>query len=402
MPSDWDINVLSANLTFFNENFFGMEELGGLQHGEIKGAEDVLSKRTGFVNAAIQFPSVAYRINEKSTVGFAWRFRGLLFLNISTVSLSNFIDDLNASGGEPVSFSNDFTQGFLTTWSSYGFFYSREILNKNGNLLFAGININILSGQGLAYLDLSNVNFSYADGIISDVDLSLRMVISEEVDEVVNDNKIPLFKKIGLGTDFGITYMRLKESGNRSSYFYKLGFSVNNIGKINYNTSVANDLNVRVDQISKESFTDIESLSQLRDTLVSVFDIEIDNTDNVTSRLPIDINLYGDFHLHNRFYIHVAYTRQISYFGNDKYDEFCFDQIYVVPRYESEKIGVYMPFTYNKFLDLETGIAFRWKPLVVGSGNLLSYFIKGENSTNLDLYFTTRIMINKKKNRPSK
>jgi hypothetical protein len=27
MPSDWDINVLSANLTFFNENFFGLDPI---------------------------------------------------------------------------------------------------------------------------------------------------------------------------------------------------------------------------------------------------------------------------------------------------------------------------------------------------------------------------------------
>lgn len=402
MPSDWDINVLSANLTFFNENFFGMDPLVELQSGDIAGIEDVLSNRTGFVNAAIQFPSVAYKINERSTVGFAWRFRGLLFSNISTTSLSSFIDDINAPGGDAASFSNEFTRGLLTTWSSYGFLYSREILNTNRNLLSAGISINILSGKGSAYIDLSNVNFSYNDGVISDVDLSLRLAISEEVDEVINNNNIPLFKKIGLGTDFGITYMRLKEPDDKSTYFYKLGFSVLGIGKINYNTSLANQVDVRVDQISKESFTNIESLSQLKDTLVSVFDIEIGEADDVTSRLPLDINLYGDFHLHNRFYIHIAYTRQLSYFGTEKFKDFCFNQFYVVPRYESEKIGVYMPISYNKFLNVETGIAFRWKPLVIGSGNLLSYFFKGENSTNLDIYFITRIMINKKKNKPPK
>jgi hypothetical protein len=162
MPSDWDINVLSANLTFFNENFFGMDPLGEMESGDINGIEDVLSNRTGVVNAAIQFPAVAYRINEKSTVGFAWRFRGLLFSNISTVSLSNFLEDLNAPGGVPVSFSN------------------------------------------------------------------------------------------------------------------------------------------------------ISSLSQLRDTLVSVFNIEVGEMDEVTSQLPLHINLYSDFHLHNRFYIHGVFYFSIQ------------------------------------------------------------------------------------------
>jgi hypothetical protein len=107
--------------------------------------------------------------------------------------------------------------------------------------------------------------------------------------------------------------------------------------------------------------------------------------------------LYGDVRLHDRFYIHAAYTRQITYFGKEKYEEFSFNQFYVVPRYESEKIGVYLPFTYNKFLNLESGVAFRWKPLVIGSGNIFSYLIQGSERTNIDIYLATRIMINRKK-----
>jgi hypothetical protein len=256
--------------------------------------------------------------------------------------------------------------------------------------------MNILSGKGSAYLDFSNINFSYSNGVLSDVDLSFRMAVSEEVDNVVNEEKIPLFNTFGLGTDIGITYMRLKQADNKKNYSYKVGFSLNELGKIKYNASVGNEVNVRVDQVSKESFSNIESFAQLKDTLISVFDITLDETDKVTTRLPLDINLYADIHLHNRFYVHVAYTRQITYYGQEKYEDLCYNQYYIVPRYESEKIGVYMPITYNKFLDLETGIAFRWKPLVIGSGNLFSYFFKGENRTNLDLYFTTRIMINKK------
>jgi hypothetical protein len=402
MPSDWDINVLSTNLTFFNENFFGMDPLGELQQGEINGIEDATQNRTGFVNGTIQFPSVAYKINEKSTVGFAWRFRGLLFSNISDGEFSSFIDEIEHTGGEPVTFNNDFANGFLTTWGSYGFFYSREILNIDRNRLFAGVSLNVLSGNGSAYLDLSSVNFTYSDEILYDVDLSFSMLVSEEVDNAINEDEIPLFKKIGFGSDIGITYMRLKKSDDTSPYFFKIGFSLIGLGKINYNASLGNAVNVRIDEISKDSFSDIESLTQLIDTLSSVFDVEVDDTDKVSTRLPLSINLFTDFHLHNRFFIHAAYSRQITYFGNEKKKDLCFNKFYIVPRYESKKIGVYMPFSYDNFLKLQSGIAFRWKPLVIGSGNIFSFLVQGENSTNLDIYFTTRIMINKKKNKPPK
>ena len=178
---------------------------------------------------------------------------------------------------------------------------------------------------------------------------------------------------------------------------YKFGLGVVGFGKVNYNTSFANHVNVKVNQISKSSFSEIESFSQLMDTLTANFDIDNTSTDQLSTRIPTIINLYGDVRLHDRFYLHVAFTRQITYFGNEKFDDFSFNQLYIVPKYETKKIGVYLPFTYNKFLNLESGVAFRWKPLIIGSGNIFSYLVKSSESTNLDIYLATRIMLNRKK-----
>ena len=395
MPSDWDINVLSANLTFFNENFFGLDPIEEISDGNINSISDISKDRNGFVNAIVQFPSVAYRLNEKSTIGFSWRLRALLISNISSDEMSNFINTIKDPGGDPISFNNEFASGVLTTWSSYGFFYSRELLNKNRHKLYGGLSLNIISGMGSAYIDLADTNFSYADGILSDVDLNFRIAVTDEIDEFVNDNSIPLFSKIGFGADFGINYIKADESGK--DYDYKFGLGVVGLGKVNYTTTVASRVNVKVDQIYKSSFSQIQSFSQLLDTLESNFDVRSASADNISTRIPVNINLYGDVRLHDRFYIHAAYTRQITYFGKEKYEEFSFNQFYVVPRYESEKIGVYLPFTYNKFLNLESGVAFRWKPLVIGSGNIFSYLIQGSERTNIDIYLATRIMINRKK-----
>jgi hypothetical protein len=395
MPSDWDINVLSANLTFFNENFFGLDPIEEISDGNINSISDVSKNRNGFVNAIVQFPSVAYKLNEKSTIGFSWRLRALLISNISSDEMSNFINTIKEPGGDPISFNNEFASGVLTTWSSYGFFYSRELLNKNGHKLYGGLSLNIVSGMGSAYIDLADTNFSYADGSLSDVDLNFRIAVTDEIDKFVNDSSFPLFSKIGFGADFGINYIKADASGK--DYDYKFGMGVVGLGKVNYNTTVASRVNVQADQIYKSSFSQIQSFSQLLDTLESNFDVRSASADNISTRIPVNINLYGDVRLHDRFYIHAAYTRQITYFGKEKYEDFSFNQFYVVPRYETEKIGVYLPFTYNKFLKLESGVAFRWKPLVIGSGNIFSYLIQGSERTNIDIYLATRIMINRKK-----
>ncbi|MGD9328233.1 MAG: hypothetical protein PVH48_04635, partial [Cyclobacteriaceae bacterium] len=146
MPSDWDINVMSANLTFFNENFFGIDPMQEISDGNVNSISDVTKNRTGFVNAIIQFPSVAYRINDKSTVGFSWRLRAVLVSNTSSAGLSNFIHGLNTPGGSPDSFNDDFARGFIGTWGSFGFIYSRELINKNRHRLYGGISLNIISG----------------------------------------------------------------------------------------------------------------------------------------------------------------------------------------------------------------------------------------------------------------
>lgn len=395
MPSDWDINVLSLNMTFFNENFFGLDPMEELSSGNINSVSDFSKDRNGLVNAVVQFPSVAYKLNEKSTIGFSWRLRSLLVSSISSDELRSFIDKIENSDGDYKVFSNEFASGLITTWSNYGFIYSREILNKNRHRLYAGVSLNILSGAGSAYLDLSELNFNYADDTLSDVNLRVKMAVTSEIDEFLNEDKIPLFSRIGYGVDLGINYEKTDETGD--DYLYKFGLGVIGLGKVNYNTTIANDVNIRVEQISKSSFSKIESFSQLMDTLTANFDIDNTSTDKISTRIPTVINLYGDVRLHERFYLHVAYTRQITYFVNEKYDKFSFDQLYIVPKYETKKIGVYLPFSYNKLLNLESGIAFRWKPLVIGSGNIFSNLIKGSESSNLDIYLATRIMINRKK-----
>jgi hypothetical protein len=397
MPSDWDINVLSANLTFFNENFFGIDPMQEISDGNVNSISDVTKNRTGFVNAIIQFPSLAYRINEKSTVGFSWRLRAVLVSNTSSEGLSNFIHGLNTPGGSPDSFNDDFARGFIGTWSSFGFIYSREIINKNRHRLYGGISFNIISGAGSAFIDISDASFSYSQDTLHNLNLNFTMAITEEIDKLVKDDEIPLFSKFGLGVDFGLNYVKTSGKEDDKAYDYKLGIGVVGLGKINYNTSMANRVQVQANNVLKSSFSGIESFRQLMDTLVANFNISNESREKIATRLPLDINLYGDVRLHNRFFLHVSYTRQITYFGKEKYDDFSFNQFYVVPRYESRTIGIYLPFTYNKFLNLESGIAFRWKPLVIGTSNIFSYLIQGGESANLDLYFTTRIMINRKK-----
>ena len=368
-----------------------------IKKGNIHSIDDIFQNHTGVIRGNVNFPSFAVRLNDKSTLGFSWSLRGLLFSNISDGELSTFIDNINDNPGEATSFNNDFASGMLSTWGQFGFNYSREIYSKKRNRLSGGITLNILSGKGSAYLDFTELSFNYFDGVISDANLIFRMIITEEADKLISGNGIPLFKKFGIGTDFGITYQRLKSEQPGSTYLYKLGFAVTGLGKIDYsNTLSISSLRISADRISKESFSDIESITQLRDTLISIFDLDIDNMKTVASRLPLQINVSGDFNLHNRFYVHVAYLRQNYYFGNERYEDLCFNKFFVIPRYESGKIGIYLPVSYNKFLNLQTGVAFRWKPLVIGSDNIISYFLKGENSTNLDVYFTTRIKINRK------
>jgi hypothetical protein len=397
MPSDWDINVMSANLTFFNENFFGIDPMQEISDGNVSSISDISKNRTGFVNAIIQFPSVAYRINEKSTVGFSWRLRAVMVSNASSDGLSNFIHDLDDPGGSPVSFNNDFARGVIGTWGSYGFIYSRELINKKRHRLYGGLSFNLISGAGSAYLDISNASFSYSQDTLTNLDLTFTMAVTEEIDKLVKDDEIPLFSKFGLGVDFGLNYVKTSGKDDDEAYDYKFGIGVVGLGRINYNTSQASRVHVRANNVLKSSFTGIESFRQLMDTLVANFNVNSESREEIATRLPLDINLYGDVRLNDRFYLHVSYSRQIIYFGKEKFDDFSFNQFYIVPRYESEKIGVYLPFTYNKFLNLESGIAFRWKPLVIGTSNIFSYLIQGGESTNLDLYFTTRIMINRKK-----
>lgn len=71
----------------------------------------------------------------------------------------------------------------------------------------------------------------------------------------------------------------------------------------------------------------------------------------------------------------------------------------VTPRYEDERFGVYLPLTFSNFIPAYIGLALRWKPFIIGSGNLFTFWAYEDRGKPFDIYFTVKVPVLKKEER---
>ncbi|HJU45856.1 MAG TPA: hypothetical protein VJ647_03685, partial [Chitinophagaceae bacterium] len=74
--------------------------------------------------------------------------------------------------------------------------------------------------------------------------------------------------------------------------------------------------------------------------------------------------------------------------GTKPYNSQYYNGFAVTPRFEGKAVGVYVPVNYNELTKLNAGVSFRFGPLFVGSGSVLTALFG--NSKQADFHFGIR------------
>ncbi len=305
------------------------------------------------------------------------------------------------------------------TWTEYGFNYGQIVLDKKEHFIKAGGSIKLLSGNTAAYFYTDNFEYN-----LKNSDTSFRLKgdfnygYSENLDELLLGNSTNYFKRssnFGYGIDLGAVY---EWRGNYEQYQYdmdgetgiwarhknkyklRIGASLLDLGGMRFkkgglsrnfsvNSSSPFDLTVF------ESASSLGAFDQIIDSLIQAPNQEWiaqqDTSSTFFMRTPSAFSIQVDYHIWKGFYINA--TSMINLIGKKTDTKVkVANQFSITPSFDIAGIGLHLPFSYNKYSGLKTGIATRLGPLTVGVTDYRPLFARGKIK-GLELFAGLRLPI---------
>ncbi|MBN4084757.1 hypothetical protein JYT89_00280 [Flavobacteriaceae bacterium AH-315-B10] len=200
-----------------------------------------------------------------------------------------------------------------------------------------------------------------------------------------------------MGVDIGFMYQwnenstpKLNDSvtTNYTSYKLKIGASITDIGSINYKESELTQYDLN--QTVNTAIFDEEDTEQILE----------DNYNGVTTSksvkisLPTSLNLLIDYKIKNKLF--VSLSSLISLNSDSKAtSNRNINAVTIAPRLETKWLSIYSPVSFRQYGDLSWGAGFRFGPLIVGSGSVLTNLLSNSSKTT-DVYVGLKVPIYRK------
>lgn len=396
----WDVNLLSANIGVGNDKVnFSLSDI----EKDLLNADN--NNFTGIINADIMGPSFMVSLNSKNAVAVFTRAR--IFGNLNNVNAA-FINALTDNSlTENYIFQNTSAQGIaLNGWSEIGATWSHVLFQSPEHIVKAGVSAKLLRGFSNTYFDINGLNGAQIivennNAYLTNASASIALVNSGADLTDFKADQLGKSHASGLGIDFGITYEKRLDSNYEQwcpscstgeSYRYKASISVMDIGGLKY-TPIANRaysyaLNIPAGQ--RLNLSDLGgNIDEIQQNLRnSGFATETDVTGAYKASLPTTVNLVFDYYVGSRFFVELS--GQLNMVDNklSSRNAYYANTIAATPRFESRFFGAYVPLSYNEMAGFNAGAAFRFGPIFVGSGSILSAIT--ESGRQADVYFGIR------------
>ncbi len=405
-----DINLASASIFGVN-NYYEINYWDWLTKSE--GDFDDLSTvkgldrdNFGFVNADVLGPSVMVSLNEKHSFAITTRARSITNANAVSGDVINYFDEEGLANNLPLFATDQTSSAISNNWIELGATYARVLKNTKVRFMKAGISLKYLFGIASTNVTLDNVS---ALGGVDDLFFigNGGYTYSGSIDAGDRDG-VPFstgddfdfnLRTRGIGLDLGFVYEyrpRHRSNVSRdhvkeqlvvrhiSTYKYKLGVSILDIGQITYasvnkaytGTAVSKDI-----LLNGNFFEDVEPLFNPEGPRI------VDNKFTLPTRLRAEI----DYKVKDKFYINAVTNLTLISRENTQANRSA-TQFSLSPRYETKWFSMYSPISVTVYGGVQWGAGFRLGPLFVGSGSLFSRAIDRETRA-FDIYAGLKIPI---------
>lgn len=395
----WQVNILSADLQFTHNMTLGEENYFNSIIKSTKWDNLDLFLNTEnlelVVLGSVMLPSVSYKINAKHALAFSIKLPAHGLYKTSNNDLVHLFQGISNPEGLN-DLQGEYFKGIVNQWTEFSLSWSGLIWKNKGHQITGGFNLNYLVGGGAGYFDLDGINVSYGPDQIDYFDMEVTYAINKNLGEVINTGNIDLFGDKGFGVDLGVSYSYSPSHKPDIPYLFKLGLVAKNLGSLKYSSDIeSGTFYISVQEISYDTFENINSVQELIDTLKGVVEFSETSNNSFKLDLPSSYAFTGDYCFRPNWYLATYLGYQPSFYRNIKNisnnNQWSFG---LTPRFENKAWGVYLPF-FHKPDKNRLGLALRYKFFFVGSSTLIGNAFTKEQE-NATLYFGFNVPLGKK------
>ncbi|MGZ8557156.1 MAG: hypothetical protein ACXWWC_02420 [Chitinophagaceae bacterium] len=356
-------------------------------------------RRYADLNANLNLANARIALNKRSAIAFGANIRSYLTL---TTSPYTFIDTISRFGH--FFLQNEGTQNLNadmagSSWAELYATYGQTVFDNEYSRLNAAITLKLNRGLSGAFASLANGNF-IRNGAASPVEYlitnaALDFGYSSNYDSWDNKqsfkenvNNFFSFTEGGGSFDIGFEWLvKLQTVSNALEeeiyfdYDWKIGLALSDMGYGQYHfgkySTSARDIKTGVTDVLLDQAFDstVNTISEFRDNLSTVFSNVKGYGGKFRINHPGRLALNADKFIKEAFYVNAGISVSLSSLssGPDKKVK-DMNVLTLTPRWETRKIGFFLPFYYNNRNQFWVGGAVRLGPLLFGIHNWSNIF----------------------------
>lgn len=354
-PYKVDINLFSTSVLAGTNAFnFDIDKLDQDGYDLLDDEESKRFSNTNFLNVNLDIlgPSFLININEKSSAALTIRGRAVGNANNINGNLIDEFETIEDGLNGIIDLRQGKSNNTANVWTEIAATYGLELIKNEDFLISAGVTAKYLIGNGALTADLDDVLVQFdEDAEQGQVNGSLSYVYTESFDP--NEDFTYQNDGRGFGLDLGAVFELKKANSkkddsftsNRPNYLFKVGVSVTDLGKINY------------DNVTRETYTFNENLD--RDAIIdkgieALVDDIVDPTitkEELEIKLPTTLRLNIDWNAYKKFYINTGYNQSLNA-KNRRNANRILREYFIAPRLETKFLTIGTSFLAREDLNM--------------------------------------------------
>jgi hypothetical protein len=351
-------------------------------------------------NFNVNLFNARFALNRRSAIAFGMNIRGYTQIKAGPY---NYIDSLESSreffnlGNSNISLNGKMTS---SSWAELFATYSRTIWDRAADRLNAGATLKISRGLSGAHAGVAGVR---ANRLVHNNEVyyefetgQAQYGYSANYDRWDNDRSTSQnlrdfmsYTSGGVAMDVGIEYL-LKEPGmdawNEDTYFdydWKFGISLLDLGfnqyKYGVNSRIMGGIRENIsDSLFDSRLDGADNFAAFNDSLGTIVNTmrQIPGNFNIMNPARVVVNV--DKYLFDAFYVNADLSVNLTPLAKKYLYVTDLNLLTVTPRWETRRLGFYMPFMVNAQGRFWVGSAFKAGPLLLGIHNWANVFSKNK------------------------
>ena len=401
-PYKWDLDILSlqaknATNGVIIQNYSLFSNPRNSQYSFREGDY----RRFAYTDFNINLLNGRVALNRRQAIGFGINLRS--YAQAST-GAANFIDTLKTTrdfldlGNYNRKLYGDFTH---SSWIEVFATWAQTIWDHTDSRLNAGITAKISRGISGAYINLLNgsvvqtIHGNSYDYTMQDVFAEYAYSRNYDTWQKGKSNNQNLqdflsHTRAGFSLDLGVEYLikssqipSVFDEDNYYDYDWKIGLSLLDIGfnqfqYVKNSRIVSGFQNNITDTVLDQQFTGINNLQEFNDKLIGIAGNIQQPAGTFHVINPARLVLNVDHFITGAWYVNGNASLNLSSLSGSQWRLSELNMLTITPRWETRRLGFYLPVQFNTKDKLWIGGAFKAGPLLVGIHNWANVFSKNK------------------------